>query len=230
MLALIPARGGSKGLPDKNIKMLAGKPLIAHTIEAARQARRIERVVVSTNDPAIADVSRAFQAEIPFIRPASLATDSARAIDAYIYSLEKLNLGNAQPYEDCIVLLPTSPLRTAEDIDQAVDLYREKRADSIISVCEAMPPPTWAKKIDSDGVLRDYFPLSDALLNRQQIAKAYMPNGAIYVLKYDLLKNRGTYYSDKTFPYIMPRERSVDIDDQLDFEFAEYLLRKRWKK
>ncbi len=146
MLAIIPARGGSKGLPNKNIRMLAEKPLIAYTIEAARQSRHVDRVVVSTNDQEIASISRSYQAEIPFLRPEALAGDDARAIDTYTYTIEKLNKGEGRAYEECIVLLPTSPLRTADDIDQAIELYHNKNADSVISVSEAVHPPTWAKK------------------------------------------------------------------------------------
>jgi len=225
MLAIIPARGGSKGLPGKNIKPMCGKPLIVHTIEAALAARSIDRIVLSTDDEEIASVCRKFDIEIPFMRPSELAADDSSAVDVYSYTLDRLNRGGAEPYTEFIVLQPTSPLRTKEDIDSAVNIFKGNQADSVISVCEAIHPPVWSKKIDDNGVLREYFPDSAGLKNRQGIPISFMPNGAIFVLKRSLL-NQGTYYSDRTFPYVMPRERSIDIDSLMDFEFAEFLMNK----
>lgn len=225
MLAIIPARGGSKGLTGKNIKTLCGKPLIAYTIEAARAAKSIDRIILSTDDEDIASVCRDYDIEIPFMRPLELAQDDSSAVDVYRYTLDRLNAEGDQAYTDFVVLQPTSPLRTENDIDAAVELYRSRKADSVISVWEAAHPPVWAKKIDTEGVLREYFTDASSILNRQELMTAYMPNGAVFILKKALL-DKGTYYSDKTFPYLMPAERSVDIDTPLDFEFAEFLLSK----
>jgi CMP-N,N'-diacetyllegionaminic acid synthase len=231
MLAIIPARGGSKGLPGKNIKFLCGKPLIAYTIEAAKASLSIDRLILSTDDKEIAKVAKAYDVEIPFMRPADLAHDTSRAIDNYIYTLDRLNDENSKQYDDFIVLQPTSPFRVASDIDNAVDLFREKNADSVISVSEASHPPIWAKKIDSFGLLKDYFSVDIGNKNRQQLESAFMPNGAIFILKLSLLKSRNSYYSDGTYAYIMPREKCVDIDTLLDFEFAEFLMsRKLFRK
>ncbi|PLX74826.1 MAG: acylneuraminate cytidylyltransferase family protein [Desulfuromonas sp.] len=223
MLAIIPARGGSKGLPGKNIKPLCGKPLIVHTIEAAIAAKNIDRLILSTDDEKIAAVCREYDIEIPFMRPAELANDIASAVDVYRYTLDRLNTGAAEAYTEFVVLQPTSPLRTAGDIDAAVELYKAQQADSVISVCEAAHPPIWAKMIDEQGVLREYFQTSEGMKNRQEIPLAYMPNGAVFVLKLDLLA-LGSYYSDNTFPYLMPTNRSIDIDSPIDFEFAEFLM------
>lgn len=230
MLAIIPARGGSKGLPGKNIKELNGKPLIWYTINAAQQSKQVDRIILSTDDKKIAKVSKGYDVEIPFMRPKKLATDSTLAIDNYIYTIERLNHEFDYNYQEFVVLQPTSPLRNAEDIDKAIQLFKEKNTDSVISVCEAVHPPLWSKKIDRKGVLRSYFNIEIENKNRQELEKAYMPNGAVFVFKLSFIKEKYTYYSDKTYPYIMPKERSIDIDDYLDFEFAEFLMRKRCER
>lgn len=225
MLAIIPARGGSKGLPGKNIRPMYGKPLIVHTIEAALAARGVDRVVLSTDDEDIAAVCRDYDIEVPFLRPAELARDDSSAVDVYRYTLERLNREGNRNYSDFVVLQPTSPLRTGHDIDAALEIYTTKQADSVISVCEATHPPIWAKRVADNGVLREYFPDTGSMKNRQELPTAYMPNGAIFVLKLALLE-QGTYYSDRTYPYMMPPERSIDIDAMIDFEFAEFLMKK----
>ena len=227
MLAVIPARGGSKGLPGKNIKRINGKPLIAWTIEAAKKSKYIDRIIVSTDDKKIANISKKYGAEIPFLRPKELATDTAKAIDNYIFTIEELKNREEKYYDEFIILQPTSPLRKAEDIDKAIELFKEKNADSVISVCEAVHPPLWLKKNDRKGVLRSYFTIEIGNKNRQELETAYMPNGAIFIFKLSLLKEKKSYYSDKTFPYIMPYDRSVDIDNQVDFDFAEFLMSRK---
>jgi CMP-N,N'-diacetyllegionaminic acid synthase len=230
MLALIPARGGSKGLPGKNIRPLLGKPLMAYSIEAALKAASVSRVIVSTDTEDIAEVARACGAEVPFLRPAELATDTALALDNYVYTLNRLSSEGGAKIEELIVLLPTTPLRNAADIDAAIALFRSKQADSVISYFEAPHPVQWYRFIDDAGVIRSVFPEGDRLANRQKERIAYLPNGAIYIFKSDLLIKQQTYYSDRTFPYIMPAERSVDIDNLFDFELAEFLLTRTAKK
>jgi N-acylneuraminate cytidylyltransferase/CMP-N,N'-diacetyllegionaminic acid synthase len=224
VLAIIPARGGSKGVPGKNIKLLCGKSLIAYTIDAAQAARSIDRLILSTDNEEIAELSEKFGVEIPFMRLPKLAKDTSLAIDNYIYTVDRLNAESSKQYDDFIVLQPTSPFRTAVDIDNAVELFREKNADSVISVCEDSHPPVWAKKIDPSGVLRDYFDINIDNKNRQELEPSFMPNGAIFILKLSLIKSHYSYYSDKTYAYVMPSERSVDIDTFFDFEFAEFLM------
>lgn len=226
MLAIIPARGGSKGIPGKNIKLLCGKPLIVYTIEAAITAKSVERITLSTDDPEIAKIASNYGIEIPFMRPEHLAKDDSLAIDNYIYTIDHLNACNPTQYDEFIVLQPTSPFRTAADIDNAIELFHEKNADSVISVCEASHPPLWAKKIDPSGALKNYFNINIGNKNRQELEKAYMPNGAIFILKLSLLKFFHSFYSDRTYAHVMPPENSVDIDTDIDFEFAEFLMRK----
>lgn len=226
MLAIIPARGGSKGLPGKNIKLLCGKPLIVHTIEAAMACESIDRIILSTDDKEIAQIAGQYDIDIPFMRPKELAQDDSLAIDNYLYTVERLNTECSGNYEEIIALLPTSPLRTAEDIDSAVELFQKKNADSIISCTEMAHPFLWAKKIDKNGKIGNYFDTSIRNKNRQEFKPAYIPNGSIYILKYSLLKKEHTYYSDKTYAYVMPSERSIDIDTELDFRFAEFLIEK----
>lgn len=224
MIALIPARGGSKGLPGKNIKYLNGKPLIAYTIEAAMKSRHISRVIVSTDDEEIARISMLHGAEVPFLRPVELAGDHSKAIDAYLYTVQRLMTDENICINEFAVLLPTSPLRGASDIDNAVELFISKKADSVISLVESNHPPTWYKRIDETGVIRDFFKDIDGSLNRQEVPSTFIPNGAIYIFQYDFLEKNRTYYGDKTFAYIMSRMKSIDIDTELDFLFAEFLL------
>jgi len=227
MVAIVPARGGSKGLPGKNIKPLAGKPMIGHTIEAATQSNQISDIILSTDDPEIAEVAKSFGANVPFMRPAELAGDTSSAIDTYIYTIDKLNDEFGYSISDFVVLQPTSPLRSANDIREAVELFKRREADSVISVAEAAHPPVWAKKIRSDGVLVNYFESDAHNKNRQEIDTAYMPNGAIFIFNFDKLKSGYGYYFEKTYPYLMPVERSFDIDTQLDFDIVEFLINRR---
>ena len=230
MLAIIPARGGSKGLPNKNIKILNGKPLIAYAIESAKKSRYIDRIIVSTDDKQIAEISKEYGAEIPFIRPKELATDNAKAIDNYIFTIEELKKRENKIYEEFVVLQPTSPLRKTEDIDNAIELFKKKNADSVISYAEALHPPLWAKTIDKQLKIKNYFSEEANYQNRQEIPVAFMPNGAIFVFKYLLLKEKHIYFSDKTYAYIMSQMNSIDIDNLIDFEFAEFLIRRESEK
>jgi CMP-N,N'-diacetyllegionaminic acid synthase len=225
MLALIPARGGSKGLPGKNIMPFAGLPLIAHTIQAARVAVSITRVVVSTDEEGIAAVARAHGAEVPFLRPAELAGDASPAIDTYLHACAALEELGSPRIEELVVLLPTSPLRMAPDIDQAIGQFRLRSADAVISVTPSPHPLHWAKVVDDQGVLRDAQPGGAANnRNRQDYPQTFMPNGAIYVFRRALLEQRDGYYTERTYPMVMPKQRSIDIDDRYDFAIAEFLL------
>ncbi len=224
MLALIPARGGSKGLPGKNLRPLAGKPLIVHTIESALAAKSIDRVVVSTESPEIAAVARDAGADVPFMRPAALASDDSLVIDTYTYTVDRLR-AEGMEIDTLTALLPTVPFRTADDIAAAIRVFRDRDADSVVSYYRAPHPIAWYRYIDENGVLRSFVPEGDRLANRQAEREAYLPNGAIYVFRYRILKELGVYYTDRSYPYIMPRNRSVDIDSLEDFRFAEFLVR-----
>ena len=224
MIAIIPARGGSKGLPGKNIKDLKGKPLIAYTIEAALQSKYITDVIISTDDEDIYTTALKYGAKGTFLRPKALAEDKSLAIDNYIYTVDRLEKEFDYEIEAFVVLQPTSPLRSTSDIDGAIELFFEKEADSVISYCEEHHPIAWHKYVDREGKLENVFG-NNVLRNRQDIRTSYYPNGAVYVFKSELIRN-GQYYSNETYPYIMPRERSIDIDTQEDFEYAFFLMGK----
>ncbi|MEZ7206957.1 cytidylyltransferase domain-containing protein [Pseudoalteromonas sp. DY56-GL79] len=221
MIAIIPARGGSKGLPRKNIRLLNGKPMIAYTIEAALASEHISKVIVSTDDVEIYNIGLESGAEDTFLRPSELAQDDSRAIDNYLYTLERLGREYNCNIDSFIVLQPTSPLRSTKDIDEAIQLFKNKNADSVISYCEESHPIFWHKYLKDDGRLENIFP--DNIDNRQALKPSYYPNGAIFIFTHSLLLE-GKYYSDNTFAYLMPRSRSVDIDTIDDFMYAEYLM------
>lgn len=225
MIAIIPARGGSKGLPGKNIKLLNGKPLIAYTIEAAMASKYIERIIVTTDSVDIANVAKQYGAEVPFVRPDDLSSDTASAVDVYIHAIEYLMKEQESFIEKFVVLLPTAPLRTSDHIDKAINYFEEMNASTLISVREAETPVTWYMNRDCNGRVRNAgFGMGSAVANRQVNQMYYIPNGAIYILDYKLLKNQRTYYCDNTVGYVMTAEESVDIDTLTDFRFAELLL------
>lgn len=224
MIAIIPARGGSKGLPGKNIRPLAGKPLIAYTIIEALKSKYITRVIVSTDDQKIADIAKKYGAEVPFLRPDFLASDTAKAIDNYIYTIDRLSKESGEVINEFVVLQPTSPLRTVEDVDGAIEMFFAKKADSVISYTKEAHPVTWHKYIDKDHHFVNIFP--DNIDNRQSNRVSYYPNGAVYVFFKDFIKE-GNYYSENSFCYVMPRERSVDIDFLEDFQYAEFLINQK---
>ena len=224
MLAIIPARGGSKGLPGKNLKVLNGFPLIYYTIRAAIDSSEVSRVIVSTEDIRIAEVAREYGAEVPFLRPMELAQDDSMVMDSYFYTIEKLNSEEDLEIESFVALLPTVPLRDDRDISNSIKYFREKKADSVISVTSAPVPIDWYMKIGVNGELIKLRKDSDPVRNRQKCEQNYIPNGAIYVFNYHFLKKKREYYGDETYPYYMERSQSVDIDEEIDFKLAEILL------
>lgn len=229
MLAIIPARGGSKGLPGKNTKLLGGLPLICHSIKAALASNLIDRVIVFTEDNEIATVAKNCGAEVPFMRPSNLANDTSIVLDSYLHLVDLINKEKSKPIQSFVALLPTTPLRFSQDIDEAIKIFNKKKADSVISVVEASVPLYWHMSITKKGILKNYSSEFNVLKNRQEFKKHYVPNGAIYVFRTEAIRSKRQYYTEKTYPYIMPRERSVDIDDLLDFDWAEYLLHKQAK-
>ena len=221
MIAIVPARGGSKGLPGKNIRPLMGKPLLAYTIEEALRSQFIDEVIISTDDLKISEVATCYGASCPFMRPPELAGDNSLAIDTYLYTVDRLEKEYGCNINDIVVLQPTSPLRVAEDIDGAISLFREKKADSVVTFTKEAHPVSWHKLIDSDQRIHSLF--EEKLQNRQDVRETYYPNGSVYVFRMDLLRQH-KYYSKKSFAYIMPFERSVDIDSLNDFLYAEFLM------
>jgi CMP-N,N'-diacetyllegionaminic acid synthase len=223
MLAIIPARGGSKGVYRKNIRMLGGKPLVQWTIEAALKAKSIDRIIISTDDEEIADVCRNIGVEILFMRPKELAQDHSLAIDNYIYTMDRMINEFGYVYDEFAVLLPTAPFRTAADIDAAVVIFENSVADSVISCKELEHPLSWVCDVNDSGkILQNKRATTKNIMNRQQAKVSYIPNGAIYVLKNSLIKSNYSYYTENTYAYLMPSERSIDIDTELDLEFAEF--------
>ena len=222
MIAIIPARKGSKGLPGKNIKDLIGKPMIAYSIEEALKSKHITEVVISTDCKEIEEVAVKYGAKSPFLRPEHLATDNAKAIDNYIYVIDRINKEFGYDVKEFVVLQPTSPLRKVEDIDGSIELFKGKNADSVISYTEEHHPIEWHKYITDEGKFENIF--EERLFNRQEIKKSYFPNGAVFVFDYELIK-QGKYFSDNSYAYIMPRLRSVDVDTIEDFKYIEFLMK-----
>jgi CMP-N,N'-diacetyllegionaminic acid synthase len=226
-VGIIPARGGSKGIPGKNLKPAAGKPLIAWTIETALAATLLDRVIVSTDSAEIADVARRYGAEVPFIRPADLAQDHTPGIEPVLHAVQWLEENEGYQPDIIVLLQPTSPLRIPEDIDSAIELIQEKRADAIVSVTPAEAHPYWMKQIDDSGRMTDFIKLDQPIDRRQDLPELYTVNGAIYVARYEVLMQQKTFDTDNTFSLVMPPERSLDIDTPWDLYLADLILRDR---
>jgi CMP-N,N'-diacetyllegionaminic acid synthase len=225
-IGLITARGGSKGVPGKNIAPVGGKPLIGWTVDAARAASRLDRVLVSTDDAGIAQVARDCGAEVPFLRPAELASDRASHISVVLHALDWLASEGIEP-RYLVLLQPTSPLRTAADIDGAITLAYEKDADGVVSVCPARDHPLLVKKITPEGVLADYATTELAYLRRQDLPEAYALNGAVYVTRATALREQRTFLPRNTHPYVMPAERSLEVDHPWDLHLARLIMEER---
>ncbi|GFE51045.1 posttranslational modification protein [Roseobacter cerasinus] len=220
-IATICARGGSKGVPGKNIRPLMGKPLIVYTIEQALACGQIDRVCVSTDSQEIADVARLAGAEVPFLRPAALATDTAGKLDAILHLVEHVEADNAQ-FSRVIDLDPTSPLRALSDIEQCLGLL-DSSCDAVITGFEADKNPYFNMvEVDQDGSVRLCKPLEGPVTSRQSAPKVYSMNASIYVWhRQSLTRN---LWSGRTKLHVMPRERSIDIDEPLDFRIVELIM------
>ncbi len=230
ILAVITARGGSKGLPGKNIRPLGGKPLIAYTIEAALGSGLITKTIVSTDDPKIAAVSKEFGADAPFLRPADLAKDTTPSLPVVRHAVEFMENAEGKRFDFIILLQPTSPFRSADDIDGALEKLIKTGADSVISMCRVEDMhPMKLKKIENDRIL-PYMAEEPEGIRRQDLPPVYMRNGAIYAVRRGVLMERSTLYGGDSRPYIMPQEASVNIDSPLDFAVAEALLNSKKPK
>lgn len=212
-LTIIPARGGSKGLPGKNLLPLAGKPLIAWTIEAARTARQAGRVIVSTDSPEIASVARDFGAEVPFLRPAHLATDEASTMDVVFHAMQACG-----DHDSVLLLQPTSPLRQPQDIDGAIDFCQGLGAPACLSVYKAVESPYLMLTKDIGHFARPVVPRNRNSVRRQDQPQVYVINGAIYFASARWLREHRSFLGDQTVLYEMPRSRSIDIDTAEDFD------------
>ena len=224
-VGLITARGGSKGIPRKNVRLLAGKPLIAWTIEAARATRLIDRIIVSTDNQEIADVAIQFGAEVPFMRPAELALDNSSHLDVALHALQWIESRQDEQVEYLVTLQPTSPLRICSDIDGAIELASRSDADAVIGVCEAESHPYLMHQRASDGVLTPFVASDIKYLRRQDLPPAYRINGAVYVHCAQRLKASRVWFPSNVVGYVMPSERSLDIDTEWDLKLVDCLLR-----
>ncbi|WP_069107382.1 acylneuraminate cytidylyltransferase family protein [Campylobacter iguaniorum] len=224
-LAIIPARGGSKRLPRKNILDLCGKPLIAWSIEAGLKSKYIDKIVVSSDDDEILDISVKFGADT-IKRPSELASDTSTTFDAIKHSID-----NLEHYDYVVLLQPTSPLRNEKHIDDAIDLLDTKKADFIISVCECEHSPLWTNTL-SENLKFDNF-LDRKIINTrsQDLTKFYRLNGSIFIANTDkFLHNRSFYGAKNSFAFIMPQIYSIDIDTELDFEISKVIADKQINK
>ncbi len=222
-LAVIPARGGSKAIPRKNLRPLAGKPLIAWTIAAALQARRVDRVLVSTDDEEIAATARAAGAEVPFLRPAELAGDDVHSVHSVLHALDWLEAQEGATPQVVAMLLPTSPLRSARDLDRALELLENSGAPSVISVCAAGTPLgslRWLR----DGRLVPLERGGERNFQRQDVEQLYAVNGSIYVAAAESLRRHRGFHIDGAVGSVMSRLHSIDINTPEDFAIAEALM------
>ncbi|HOQ43458.1 MAG TPA: acylneuraminate cytidylyltransferase family protein [Smithellaceae bacterium] len=224
IVAVITARGGSKAIPGKNIKPFAGKPLIAWTIEVAQACGELDRVIVSTDDEKIAAVSRQWGAEVPFLRPAELSKDDSSHISVILHALNWLEATGYYP--DYVMLLqPTSPFRTVADLKRAIRMAEEYKAKAVVSVRETHHHPYLCKRLMDNGILADFVSTEIGYLRRQDLPKAYALNGAIYLNKPDSLLKDQTFLPEGTFAYVMPEERSIDVDTPWDWYIGELIIK-----
>lgn len=221
IISIIPARGGSKGIPRKNIKLLNGKPLISYSIDASNSCSLIDDTYVSTEDAEISEISKGNNAEV-IERPDELASDDSSSIDVILHVLDYLE--NRGELPDLFVLLqPTSPLRTSEDIEASINLFLESDCDSLVSVCELDHRSLLNFSLEDGFLVQNN---NEALFNsrRQDIPTHYSLNGAIYITTPEFIRKNRSFYSDKTIPHVMSKEKSIDIDTSFDFKLAEFLL------
>lgn len=228
VLGLIPARGGSKGVKDKNIVPVGGRPLISYTIEAARKSRLLGDCIVSTDSRAIAEISKEWGGKVPFLRPAALATDEAGSIDVALHALDTYDPDGK--YEYLFLLQPTSPFRNEEDIDRSIELAYTHRAASVVSfTCEESRHPYYmyfVKSWPGAGERQRVVPAFDYKVGtpRQEFPAAAYRNGAVYLALVSYMREARSFVSGDLVPYFMPAERSLNIDGELDVKYAEFLI------
>ena len=218
LLALIPARGGSKGIPRKNIRPFCGKPLLQWSIDVALSSPSVDRLVVSTDDPEIAEVARAGGAEVPFLRPPELAADTTPGIAPVLHALQLF-----PEVSEVLLLQPTSPLRHVDDVEAIVSLHRQAGHDAVVSVVPSSKHPAWMYGLTAAQVLEPLMTLPEADC-RQQLPPAYALNGALYLASRLFLERERSFLTPSTIGYVMPPERSVDIDSMLDWQWGEFLM------
>lgn len=223
-IAIIPIRSGSKGLKDKNIKQLNGKPLVAYSIEAALNSNQFDKVFVSTDSQVYADIAMSFGADASFLRSAKNSSDSAGSWEVIKEVIEKLK-DNGEVYEEIMLLQATSPLRTSDDIIKAIELMKERNANSVVSLTECEHSPIWCNILPENGSMDSFDKKEYKNLPRQSLPTYYRYNGAIYLIKQEELNKNEHMFEDKCFAFIMPQIRSIDIDTALDFLIAETIMK-----
>jgi N-acylneuraminate cytidylyltransferase len=221
VLAITPARGGSKGIPRKNITQVGGKPLIAWTIEEAKKSRYIDRLILSSEDDETIEVAKTWGCEVPFKRPIELAQDDTPGIDPVLHALETLPI-----YDYVILLQPTSPLRNRDDIDSSLERCLSANANACVSVTEVAENPYWMYTIAEDGAMHQLMQTDNVFSRRQDLPKVYKLNGAVYVAKCEWLTRSRSFVSSETIAYVMPSHRSLDIDNELDMSILGMIIRK----
>ncbi len=226
VLAVIPARGGSKGVPRKNIIPLCGKPLLAYTIGPALEAQCLTNVMVSTEDEEIAAVARGLGAEVPFMRPAALATDQAKSLPVVQHAVRTMEARAGQPYDVIVLLQPTTPLRTAADIDAGVEKLLKTGGDSVVSVAEVGGHhPFRMKRVLADGRLINYIDQGfEDMRPRQVLPPVYLRSGDLYIACRHVVMEQDSMVGENCYAYVIPPERAVNIDTRFDLMLAEYLI------
>ncbi len=225
-LAVIPARSGSKGVKDKNIRVINGKPLMAYSIQAAQQSGLFSSIMVSTDSTKYADIAIKYGAEVPFMRSKEMSADNASSWDTLREVLKNYS-DKGEAFDTVCLLQPTSPLRLSDDIIEAYSIYRDRHANSVVSICESDHSPLWMNILPENKSL-DGFLRTDTT-GRHGLEKYYRINGAIYVVNAEILRKSNNIYQN-SFAYIMPIERSIDVDTEFDIEMTEFLLKRRDKK
>lgn len=219
VLGIIPARGGSKGIPRKNLKLLAGKPLIAWTIEEAKKSQWLDRLILSSEDEEIIATAKALGCEVPFVRPPEMAQDDTPGIEPVIHALDCLD----EPYDYIVLLQPTSPLRTVADIDGCIRYCVQESAQACVSVSLVDKHPYWMHTIDQHHRLHPLLPVAHVIQRRQDLPPIYIENGAIFMAQTGFLLKERSFTTKETLAYIMPPERSWDIDTEADFYYCALL-------
>lgn len=230
VIALIPARAGSKRVPNKNIRLLGGKPLIAYTIEAALRSKNIDRIIVSTDSKKIASVAKEFGAEVPFLRPAKIAKSHSTEYEFHRHALDWLKAEENFVPDYLVNLYPTSPFRTTDSIESAVDcILKDKRADTLRSVikCSEHPYKMWVKR---SHYMKALIPTKSRNTQTQAyhlLPEVFIQNASIYIVKSSVVLKYKSTIGDRILPFVMSEEESVDINRPIDFEMAELLLKKK---
>lgn len=225
ILAIIPARSGSKGIPNKNIKLMMGKPLIEFTIGEAKKSKYLDKIIVSTDSEEIADISRNLDITVPFIRPKRIAEDNSDAKDVIIHALEYL-LAKKEIFDYFIYLQPTSPFRTFKNIDSAIEkIIGDPDASTLVSLVKTKKNPFWMKRIDKEGYIKNFFDHNN-YYRRQDLPEVYSLNGAIYMSEVIHFIENKDFLTAKCIPFIMNEIESLDIDDEDDWNYCEFLMEK----